>query len=58
MSYKRGLTRIYTILSALWVFFWLFIAFIDKSLGSALFGIISPFVVYLVIVWIIKGFKE
>lgn len=58
MNYKRGLTRIYIVISAMWALFWLFIAYADKSIESALFGIIPPILIYLIIFWIIKGFKE
>ena len=58
INFEKGLKRIYIVLSALWAVFWVFIAITDKSIESAIIGIILPIIVYFVIDWIVKGFKE
>lgn len=58
INLEKGLKRIYIVLSVLWAVFWVFIAITDKSIESAIIGIILPIIVYFVFDWIVKGFKE
>lgn len=59
MNIKRGITRIYIVLSIVWAIFWLFIGIADNQIiPSIIGGVVTPIIIYFVALWIIKGFKE
>lgn len=59
MNIAEGLKRIYIVLSCFWAAFFLFIGITDKEiLASLIIGVLIPILLYFIICWIIKGFKN
>lgn len=63
MNIKKGLTRIYIILSVFWFLFCLMLVFCDfpclaNILSGLSIGVLVPIIIYYVILWVVKGFKE